>query len=136
MTMPGSAGAALDAAATQAFAHLFQAFADGSRLKVLQHLALGEHRVRDLVEHLALAQSTVSKHVAFLLECGLVEARFEGRSTWYRLTSPSQIGAVIIAAEELLEATGSRHTLHDHLTAAARGDERVTERGGAHGSGS
>ncbi|WP_425582553.1 ArsR/SmtB family transcription factor [Tessaracoccus defluvii] len=54
---------------------------DPSRLAILQHLALGEHRVRDLTAHLGLAQSTVSAHLACLRECGLVSSRPEGRAS-------------------------------------------------------
>ena len=124
----------MDVEATDAFAHLFQAMADRSRLSVLQHLSLGEHRVRDLVEHLDLAQSTVSKHIAFLGECGLVDARIDGRSTWYAVTEPVALGAMIVAAERLLEATGSRYALCAHLTDAARSVERTSREEHVHGN--
>ena len=52
--------------AATAAACLFRALADPSRLTILRHLALGEHRVVDLVAHLGLAQSTVSQHLACL----------------------------------------------------------------------
>ena len=94
MTISKRQSAVLDIEATDAFAHLFQAMADRSRLSLLQHLSLGEHRVRDLVDHLDLAQSTVSKHIAFLVECGLVDARLDGRSTWYALTEPDRKSVV------------------------------------------
>lgn len=104
-----------DGVATSIYAHLFQALADPSRLVVLQHLSTGPHRVRDLVEHLDLAQSTVSKHLGFLLECNLVSIRPEGRSTWYSLAHPHETGALVRAAESLLLATGSHAVLSDHL---------------------
>lgn len=134
MTIVSREDPLLDTEATDAFAHLFQAMADRSRLSVLQHLSLGEHRVRDLVDHLGLAQSTVSKHVAFLLECDLVDARVDGRATWYALAEPAALGALIVAAERLLEATGSRHALCAHLTAAARGVEDAARKERVHGS--
>lgn len=105
----------LDARATTAYAHLFQALSEPTRLAVLQHLASGEHRVRDLVGHMGLAQSTVSKHLAFLGECGLVETRPEGRATWYSLAHPHELAAVIAAAEHLLHATGTDAALCTHL---------------------
>lgn len=105
----------LDARATEIYAHLFQALADPTRLAVLQHLSYGEHRVRDLVDHVGLAQSTVSKHVAFLLECGLLTVRPEGRATWYALAEPDATAVLITAAEGLLHATGTRATLCAHL---------------------
>ena len=105
MTMNQQEGATLDEVATAAYAHLFQAFAEPTRLAIVQHLASGEHRVRDLVEHMGLAQSTVSKHVGFLVECGLATMRPEGRSTWYSLTQPELLRTLVAAAECLLDAT-------------------------------
>ena len=81
----------------------------------MQHLASGEHRVRDLVEHMGLAQSTASKHVGFLVECGLATMRPEGRSTWYSLAQSELLRTLIAAAERLLDATGTQALLCTHL---------------------
>jgi DNA-binding transcriptional ArsR family regulator len=54
---------------------LFRSLADPARLAIVQHLALGEHRVVDLMAHLGLAPSTVSGHLSCLRDCGLVTAR-------------------------------------------------------------
>lgn len=105
----------LDEAATAVYSHLFQALGEPTRLAVLQHLSWGEHRVRDLVEHIGLAQSTVSKHLAFLLECRLVTVHPDGRSSWYALSDQSAIASLIAAAEELLDATGTKAELCAHL---------------------
>ncbi|GAA1623729.1 ArsR/SmtB family transcription factor [Leucobacter chromiireducens] len=87
-------------------AHLFQSFSDPSRLVILQHLQLGEHRVVDLTQHLGLSQSTVSKHLASLKDAGLVMSRPEGRASVYSLRHTPQILALFAAAERLLELTG------------------------------
>ena len=105
----------LDARATASYAHLFQALSEPTRLAVVQHLASGEHRVRDLVEHMGLAQSTVSKHLSFLVECDLIQARPEGRATWYSLTRPHELAALIAAAEHILHTTGTDAVLCAHL---------------------
>lgn len=89
---------------------LFRSLADPARLEIVQHLALGEHRVSELTEHLGLAQSTVSGHVACLRDCGLVNARAEGRSVYYSLAHP-QLLDLLAAAEGLLAATGESVTL-------------------------
>ncbi|PZP30346.1 MAG: ArsR family transcriptional regulator [Kocuria rhizophila] len=94
---------------------MFQAFAEPTRLAIVQHLASGEHRVRDLVEHMGLAQSTVSKHVGFLVECGLATMRPEGRSTWYSLAQSELLRTLIAAAERLLDATGTQALLCTRL---------------------
>ncbi|WP_054820853.1 ArsR family transcriptional regulator [Arthrobacter sp. JCM 19049] len=41
-------------------AALFHCLADPMRLMILEHLKTGEHKVKELTEHLGLAQSTVS----------------------------------------------------------------------------
>ncbi|WP_246123782.1 ArsR/SmtB family transcription factor [Cellulomonas terrae] len=94
-----------------AAACLFHGFSDPSRLVILQHLTSGEHRVVDLVEHLGLAQSTVSKHLACLRDCGLVCSRAEGRASVFRLTHPEALLDVLAAAERLLGLTGDAVTL-------------------------
>ena len=102
----GPASSPLDEAALASAAVLFRGFADVSRLAILAHLMLGEHRVRDLTEHLGLAQSTVSEHLRCLLSCGLVQVRAQGRSSVYSLAAEAGIRDVLVAAEELLAATG------------------------------
>lgn len=93
---------------------LFHALAEPTRLALLEHLASGEHRVRDLVDHMHLAQSTVSKHLACLRDCGLVAMRAEGRSSWFRLADPSRLAALMTVADELLSASGVALSLRDH----------------------
>lgn len=105
----------LEPTATAVYAHLFQALADPTRLALLQHLATGEHRVRDLVDHMEFAQSTVSKHLSFLLECKLVTVRPDGRSSWYSLSEPVLLSVLIGSAEALLEQTGTRASLCAHI---------------------
>ena len=87
-------------------ASLFLSLSDPARLALLQHLALGEHRVVDLQEHLGLAQSTVSAHLACLRDCGLVTSRPQGRASMFSLAAGPELMAVFGAAERLLAVTG------------------------------
>ena len=100
-----------EASALVAAACLFHGFQDPSRLAILQHLALGEHRVVDLTAHLGLAQSTVSKHLACLKECGLVSSRPQGRASVFSLNHPEALMDLFAAAERLLGLTGDAVTL-------------------------
>ncbi|MEV0151382.1 MULTISPECIES: metalloregulator ArsR/SmtB family transcription factor [unclassified Nonomuraea] len=86
-------------------AALFHSLADETRLRIVQRLARGEARVVDLTTQLALAQSTVSKHLACLRDCGLVDYRAEGRQSFYSLTRP-ELMDLLASAEQLLSATG------------------------------
>ncbi len=87
-------------------AALFRGLADRSRLAILTRLAAGERRVVDLVGEVGLAQATVSKHLACLRGCGLVEGRPEGRQVFYSLAHP-ELFDLLVAAEAVLERTGA-----------------------------
>jgi len=87
-------------------ASMFRSLGDPSRLAILGHLALGEHKVWELTDHLGLAQSTVSAHLRCLLDCRLVAVRAVGRSSVYSLAVESEVLAVLGAAETLLAVTG------------------------------
>lgn len=84
---------------------LFRSLGDPARLAILTRLAEGEARVVDLTRLLGLAQSTVSKHLACLRDCRLVDYRAEGRQSYYSLTRPELID-LLRAAERLLAETG------------------------------
>ena len=111
MTMATPVVAAADepvdeAAAPAAVACVFRSLGDTTRLAILQHLALGEHKVVELTAHLGLAQSTVSAHLACLRDCGLVTSRPQGRASMWSLATAPELLDVLAAAERLLAATG------------------------------
>lgn len=93
-----------DGVATPAVA-LFRSLGDPARLAILSRLTEGEARVVDLTRLLGLAQSTVSKHLACLRDCRLVDYRAEGRQSYYSLSRPELID-LLRSAEQLLAATG------------------------------
>ena len=101
----------VEADALKAASCLFHGLSDGSRLAIVQHLLLGEHRVVDLTAHLGLAQSTVSKHLACLVDCGIAQVRPQGRASLYSLTHPEATVELLAAAERLLALTGDAVTL-------------------------
>ena len=105
MNKEGCVTAAVAAGMTPAVA-LFRSLADETRLRIVQRLAMGEARVVDLTGELGLAQSTVSKHLACLRDCGLVDYRIEGRQSFYALTRPELLD-LLAAAEGVLTATGA-----------------------------
>lgn len=105
-------------------AALFHSLSDPARLSILRHLTLGEHRVVDLVAHVGLAQSTVSKHLACLRECGLVKARAQGRASLYSLAVGDELVALLAAAERMLAVTGDAVELCSTYGTAARAGQR------------
>lgn len=95
-------------------ATLFHALAEPARLEILTHLSTGEHRVGDLVEHLGLAQSTVSQHLACLRDCGLVAVRPQGRSSWFSLAAPALLADLLTATQAFVAGTGIGAALLTH----------------------
>ena len=64
---------------------LFRAFADETRLRILNVLRDGELCVGDLVRVLETPQPTASRHLAQLRDAGLVSTRRQGLWCFYRL---------------------------------------------------
>jgi len=69
-------------------ARLFKALSDETRLRILHLLTYGELCVCDLMEVLSLPQSTISRHMAYLKNAGLVKDRRNGVWIHYSLTEP------------------------------------------------
>lgn len=118
-------GAAVEATGLSAAASLFHSLSDPGRLAILWHLALGEHRVVDLTAHLGLAQSTVSKHLGCLRDCGLVVSRPAGRASVFSLAVGEELLELLAAAERVLAVTGDAVDLCPTYGSRARGPEAV-----------
>jgi DNA-binding transcriptional ArsR family regulator len=101
-----SAGTWMARADLEPAAALFRSLGDQTRLAIIRSLAAREARVVDLTGELGLAQSTISKHLACLRDCGLVDVRPAGRASFYSLAQPAMAG-LLAAAEDLLASTGN-----------------------------
>jgi ArsR family transcriptional regulator len=79
---------------------VFRALADRTRLRILALLGSGETCVCEIHESLNLPQPTVSRHLAYLRNAGLVVGRKQGLWVHYRLAEPEDpvVGAVLSAA--------------------------------------
>ena len=62
----------------------FNAIAEPRRRAILEYLGPQERAVGEIAASLELNQPSVSKHLAVLLNVGLVEMRRDGRRTLYR----------------------------------------------------
>lgn len=82
-------------------AQLFKAFSDETRLRILGLLLDGELCVCELIAILGLPQSTVSRHLAYLKNSGLVRDRREGIWMHYQLAAGD--GSLHKCLLELLE---------------------------------
>ncbi|MCD7957436.1 MAG: metalloregulator ArsR/SmtB family transcription factor [Lachnospiraceae bacterium] len=64
---------------------LFQALSDENRLKILNLLSEQEMCSAELLQSVAVAQSTMSHHMKVLNECGLVSCRRDGKRICYTI---------------------------------------------------
>ena len=68
---------------------LFKGLADPTRIRILNLLAAGELCVCDIVGILGLPQSTVSRHLGYLMRSGLIEVSRAWKFSHYRLAEPT-----------------------------------------------
>jgi DNA-binding transcriptional ArsR family regulator len=64
---------------------IFEVLAEPHRRQILELLREGERAAGDLVDRLAIAQPTVSKHLKLLREHGLVSVRQDAQRRVYQL---------------------------------------------------
>ena len=67
---------------------LFKAFADETRLRILNLVARRERCVCEFQRILRVPQPTISRHLAYLRRSGLLVARREGKWIHYSLAEP------------------------------------------------
>jgi len=80
---------------------LFAGLADARRLALLRRLREGgPQTVGELVRACGMRQPSVSKHLACLHGCGLVERDRQGRRVTYALCRP-EVGLLLDAAEQV-----------------------------------
>ncbi len=79
----------------------FQALGDNTRLRLLNLMRDQEICVCYFVEILEQGQPKISRHLAYLRNAGIVEARREGKWMHYRITMPSNIGAAQVLRQTL-----------------------------------
>ena len=76
----------------------YKALADATRLRILALLADGEVCVCDIHDTLRVPQPTASRHLAYLRQAGLVEARREGTWMHYRIAPLDPVIDAIVRA--------------------------------------
>jgi DNA-binding transcriptional ArsR family regulator len=80
---------ALSREALEVLARRFRALGDATRLALLQALFGGERAVQELCGLTGVSQANASKHLARLIEQGVVARRRDGLFTRYRIADPT-----------------------------------------------
>lgn len=108
----------------KSIARIFKALSDETRLRILTLLSSGELCVCDLMTALNLPQSTVSRHLAYLRNAGLVDDERRGLWMFYRLKQemPLEKNVILLLIEQLKsseQADRDRNAL-DRLVPASK----------------
>lgn len=91
----------LDSQQLERVSNLFRAFAEASRLSIIQELKAGELSVSDIVETLPTSQANVSKQLKILHEAGVVARRKEGTQVFYRIADPMVFDLCALVCDKL-----------------------------------
>jgi ArsR family transcriptional regulator len=74
--------------ATEWRTKILGALSDPTRLEIVEFLGEEERCVCEILPRFGKAQSTISKHLNVLYEAGILERRYDGKRTLYRVTNP------------------------------------------------
>ena len=66
-------------------AEVLKALAHPLRIAILDYLKDGEQCVCDIAEHVESERSNVSRHLAIMVSCGVLDCRKDGLNVIYRL---------------------------------------------------
>jgi len=92
-------------------ARICKAFANATRLQMLELLGQRDWSAADLQEYLDISKANLSQHVAILKVAGIVGARREGGRMYLSLVMP--------------EAKKACHLIHEVLRAQVRNGKRL-----------
>lgn len=92
-------------------AEICAALADPTRIAILYELADGPRCVTEVVNALALNQTTVSRHLRFLRDRGMVSAARSGQNVYYALVDRRVIDALDTMRAVLADVLQRRQAL-------------------------
>ena len=125
----------MDGMPTQALEHVasyFQVLAEPTRLEILNLLRQGERNVGDLAQACGCTSANISRHLALLMQRGLVARDNRGTSAYYRIADDSVYslcdlvcGAVARRLERAaIESAAFARTAQHALKGTGKGTQR------------
>lgn len=99
-------------------AEICQTLANPKRLRILNLLKDGELSVGAMVQALGLAKANLSQHLGLMRQKGILTARRQGTTIYYRLATPGITAACRIMRQVLREALHARGRLPRCLLAS------------------
>jgi DNA-binding transcriptional ArsR family regulator len=108
----------LGAEALEQVAAYFQALSEPTRLELLNLLRGGERKVGELARQCGCTPANVSRHLALLMQHGLVARASRGNAAYYRIADDSVYALCDVAcstiARQLERAAGRREAFIGH----------------------
>lgn len=87
----------------------FRVLSEPMRLRILNTLGRTEMTVGDLVESTGAGQANTSKHLAILLDAGIVSRRKEGLNAFYRVADESIFDLCEVVCTRLADQLAAQH---------------------------
>ncbi len=98
-------------------AEFFRALGNPARIRILELLREGEMSAGQIVADLELEQSHVSQQLGVLRERGIIQARRDGTTIWYRVKDPRTFQLLALAKEIISSSLSETKELLSDLEA-------------------
>ncbi len=102
----------MDARVLEQQVRICKAFANTTRLQILDLVGQREYSVAELKKKLGVSKANLSQHLAILKAAGIVDARRDGRHIYCRLTIPAVKQACHLIREVLRAQFRNRAALN------------------------
>jgi ArsR family transcriptional regulator len=87
---------------------------------ILDHLSLGERSLGDFVDLLGISEARVHRHLAELLDQGIVAARRDGDAVFYSLVDPRVVLACDVVHDFLADRMKDSRAFASHFPRVRR----------------
>ena len=99
-------------------ADICQTLANSKRLQIITLLKQGELSVGSMVKAMGIAKANLSQHLSSMRQKGILIARREGTTVYYRLASPKITEACAAMREVLMDLLEGQETLSKSMREA------------------
>ena len=99
-------------------ADICQTLANSKRLQIITLLKQGELSVGSMVKAMGIAKANLSQHLSSMRQKGILIARREGTTVYYRLASPKITEACAAMREVLIDLLEGQETLSKSMRKA------------------
>lgn len=100
----------------------FRMLSEPTRLKILNLLRDEERNVGDLARRCGFSAANISRHLAVLMQHGLLARESRGNSVYYRIADPSIYALCDLVCRNIARQLGHSIERHAAFENAARGD--------------